>query len=422
MPEVENWWDVFQDPVLTGFVEAAIENNQDLIAAHERVEQARDVAKIVRSKLFPQIDFSPAYSNQIMLTQLYGPGLPHYPFVDREHQMNYALPFTLSYELDIWGKIRSRYKSAKLTAEAREAAYKTALLIVTTDLANAYFQLRTLDAQIELYEALIETRKKVLEINQSRYSGELINFSDVTLSDQDLNNIESLYFEVRQKRNLFENVIAVLLGVTPSEFTIEHMPITDMPPVIPAGMPSEALLRRPDIAERERTMEAFHATLGVAYAAYFPEVDVVAGLGLISPLAKYFLHGLSRWWMIGTNITEVVFDAQARHYNVEFTWAQYRESVASYRQAVLNAFQDVENALSNLEWIGKQMESIDNSVRASMEDYEISSDRYTYGVVSYLPVMDKALTELENERVYIALLGLRYTNTIQLIKALGGGW
>lgn len=418
----ENWWDVFQDARLTGFIQEAVKNNQDLIAAHERIEQARALAKITRSKLFPHFNISPMYNNQEVLSQLYGPGLPHYPFVTREHQREYALPLMMSWEIDLWGKIRSEYKSAKLRTKAVEEAYRAAMLVVTTELANAYFQLRILDAQIELYQSIIQTRKKTLELNASRYEGELINMSEVAFSDQELNITEAQYYEKKQRRALFENMIAVLLGKTPSDFSLAPMPFAEAPPKIPDGVPSEILSRRPDLAEQERNMESIHALLGVVYAEYFPSINATAGLGWVAPLSRYFLKGLSRFWEVGTSLTEIVFDAGARRNKVKLTWAQYRESVARYRQSVLSAFQEVEDSLSNLQWNDRQMQSIATAVKASKVDAKISSDRYKFGVGSYLPVTEKQRQELDNEETYLTLLGHRYMNTIQLIRALGGGW
>jgi len=420
--KVENWWEIFQDPLLEDLIKQAVENNQDIAAAGERVEQARDMAKIARSKLFPQINLNSGYSNSDVLTQLYGPGLPHRPFVTREHQLEYALPLTMTYELDLWGKIRSAYKAGNLNAEAQEEALRTTRLIVTTDLASAYFQLRSLDAQIDLLSKTLDTAKTALQINQSRFQGQVINYTDVTLSQQNVNNIESEYFDAKKKRAVFENMIAVLLGASPSEFTLTPMPITAIPPEIPAGTPSAILLRRPDIAQQEKAMASIHAKLGIAYASYFPSVDLVGSLGYLSPLSKDFFKWISRYWLIAANITEVIFDGKARYYNVQLTWAQFRESVANYRQAALNAFQEVEDSLSNLQWISKQMESIGAAVQAARTDYNLSRARYEHGVGTYLPVADKQQTELDNARAYQVLLGLRYLNTVQLIKALGGGW
>jgi len=421
-PRYENWWDVFEDCVLADLIKRAIENNQDLIAASERVEQARDIANISRSKLFPWLTLPLGYSNQEVLTQLYGPGLPSSQFVTREHQLEYSLPLTMSYEVDLWGKIRSSYKSADLGAKARQDAYDAALLVITTELANAYFQTRILDAVTSTYESILQTRRKTQEIYSSRYEGKLADYGQVAFSDQELDQTESLYSEVKQQRAVFENMIAVLLGSTPSEFHLNPMPLIELPPQIPEGVPASALARRPDIAEQQLLMQSIHALLGVAYAEYFPALDLEGGLGVISPLSQYFFKGLSFFWSIGANLTELIFDGMARYYKVQLTWSQFRESVARYRQTVLNAFQEVENSLSNLQWLQKRMDSISHAVESAKINQKISNDQYTYGVISYLQVAEKEREVLDNDLIYLTLLSFRYMNTVQLIRALGGGW
>ena len=214
---------------------------------------------------------------------------------------------------------------------------------------------------------------------QSQYSGEVIDYGNVTTSDQDLEQTESMLFAVKQQRELFENMIAVLLGRTPSEFKLEPTPLFACPPLIPEGVPASALVRRPDLAEQQRQMESVHALLGVAYANYLPTLDLDAGLGTVSPLSKFFFKGLSFFWSIGANLTEMLFDGMARYYKVQLTWAQFKESVARYRQSVLNAFQEVENSLSNLHWLQRQMESIGRAVDASKIDRQIFSDQYALG-------------------------------------------
>jgi multidrug efflux system outer membrane protein len=362
------------------------------------------------------------YSNQEVLTQLYGPGLPFQPFVLREHQLEYALPLQMNYEVDLWGKIRSAYKSASLNEQAKQEAYNAALLLVTTELANAYFQVRVNDAIAEVYQRLIETRQTAYGIQHDRFEGELDNYTGVSLSDQDLKRVEARYFEVKQRREVFVNMVAVLLGKNPSEFAMEERPLSALPPSIPQSVPSAVLFRRPDLAEQQRRLESVHALLGVAYADYLPSVSVQGALGWNSPLSRFFFKSLSHFWMIGTNITELIFDGLAREYKVKLTWAQFGESVALYRQSVLNAFQEVENALSNLQWIGKEMQSIGQAVEESKINANIAADRYSYGVNSYLDVADKERALLDTEAIYLTLLGFNYTNTVQLIRSLGGGW
>ncbi len=424
--EVGGWWEIFQDPKLNSLIQQAVANNPSLMAAGERVEQARDIAKIVKSRLFPQINFTPGYRNTEFLNKYpFGPN-SNKPFTTKSRvwEYEYSLPLSLSFEVDLWGKIRSEYKSAKLSMEAQKEAFQAVLLVLTAEVAGAYFQLRVQDAQIELLRAIIDTRKNAREIHQARYEGEVVDYTPVTLIEQDLDNVESQYFSALEIRALFENQIAVLLGVTPSEFTIESIPLllTNLPPVVPSGIPSEMLLRRPDLIEQERLMASYHAQIGVAYASYFPSLILTGGLGFRSPDWSNFLKDKSKYWLAAADVSQFIFDAGRRSYNVQLSWSQFRESADLYKQKVLIAFQEVEDALSNLEWIGKGMDSLADSVEAAKTNFVIASDRYKLGVINYLDVTNNRRQVLDNQRAYLMLLGQAYGNTIQLIKALGGGW
>jgi outer membrane protein, multidrug efflux system len=416
------WWELFDDPTLDSLENLALENNPSLMAAIERLEQAKDLAKIIRSKLLPQLNLTPFYSNQGVLTRLFGPNYHPSPFLIREHQLQYLLPLSLNYELDIFGKIRSEYKSAKLFAQSTAEAVEEAKLLLTADLASAYFGLRLQDALIDLFSATLATRRKAFEINLSRYEGQVDNAHPLWLSQIDLSNVEAQYEDAVRLRLLYENQIAVLVGLSPSLFHVDHNPLVALPPVVPPGVPSEVLLRRPDIAEEERIIASIHARLGIAYASFFPSVTLRANVGFLSPISGDFLKGVSRWWDVATQITQLVFDAGAASYGVDLTWAEYREMVDRYQQRVLIAFQEVEDSLSNLQRLSSEMESIHHAVEAAAAAYAISMDRYLEGADFYLPVAEDERTLLDSERAYRTLLGLSYFNTVQLIKAMGGGW
>ncbi len=423
-----SWWEVFEDPILNDLEEQALENNYDLQVAIERVAQATDYANIVRSRLYPQINLLPAYENKEVLTKIFGKPPPtkcppvKSKSIVREHQMLYFLPFCLSYEIDFWGRLRGEYKAALFEAYAQEKNLETVLLILTTDLAAAYYQLRTQDSLIDLYERTITTREKALAINQTRYEEKIINFTPVALSELDLSNVITQYYDAERQRALYENQIAVLIGIPASLFKIERGSLPATPPQIPASLPSEILLQRPDLAAQEQTMASIHQQIGVAYASLFPTVDIFAGIGFSSPKSKDFLEPKSLYWSFGTAISQYIFDAGARYYNIDMTWSEYRESVDIYQQRVLIAFQEVEDALVNLNLLVKEENSAQNSVQAANKAWIISIDRYLLGVDSYLLVADNERQLLDNQRIFQNLLGLRFFNTVQLIKALGGTW
>jgi outer membrane protein, multidrug efflux system len=425
---VENWWEIFNDPTLNCLEMRAIENNYNLYAALERVFQARAQACVVKADLYPQFNLNPNYTNEIILEKLFG--LSNFPTIPgqkiksiiREHQLTYALPLNLSWEVDLWGRLRSAYDSAVYNAQAQAEAFQAVLLMLTTDLAVNYFQLRTLDEQIDLYQKTIKNRQHALEINQSRYDGKIVFYEDVSRAELDLKNVQANYEEIVRQRELQEDIIAVLIGLPASEFTLEHSPIKTPPPSIPAGLPSEILMRRPDIAQSERRIASENALVRVAYASFFPSLILTGGLGFSSPDLKNFLKWKSRWWLIEASVNQTVYDAGRKCSNLELAWARFREADDDYQQQVLTAFQEVEDSLASLEQFAKEYQYLIKAVEAAKITYRISSDRYYEGVTFYLDVVDSERQELDNERTLISVLGQRYTATIQLIKALGGRW
>lgn len=418
-PQVEYWWEVFQDPELSNLIHQAINNNPSLAAASQRVEQARDIAKAAKSRLFPQLNFDPSASTAPLTSHSFGSTSNPPPILIKNHIDRYVLPLTLLYEFDFWGKWRGQYKSASFRAEAEAEAYQTALLFLTTDLANAYFQIRVQDAQIELLREILETRKTALNIQQSRYESHLINYTDVADYQADYSNTESDYYDALRKRALFENQIAVLIGVSPSEFKFNSMPLQKMPPQISATVPAQVLLRRPDLVQQERIMAALHAEINVAYASYFPSLDLTGGIAF---LANDFIKTVKNTWEVGSNLVQVLFDGGERRAKIKMHTAKFDEALATYREKTLRAFQEVEDSLSSLDWIAKEMAVIGNAVDATQITYQIALDRYQFGLSSYLDAADNARNTLDKKRVYLQLLGQRYLHTLHLIKAIGGSW
>lgn len=418
-PQVEYWWEVFQDPKLSNLIAQAINNNPSLLAASHRVEQARDFSKVAKSRLFPQLNFDPSASNSPLRAHSFGSTSNPPPTLIKNHIDEYNLPLTLLYELDFWGKWRGQYKSAQFLAEAEAESYQTSLLFLTTDLANAYFQLRIQDAQIELFRKILSTRETALNIQQSRYDTQLINYIDVTVYQTDYSIVEAEYYDALRKRSLFENQIAVLVGVSPSEFKLDSMPLEELPPEIPATVPALVLLRRPDLAKQERKMAAIHAEINVAYASYFPSIDLA---GVFNFLSNNFVKTVKNRWLIGSNLTQILFDAGGRSSNVELFTAKFNEALASYQEKILVAFQEVEDSLVSLEWVANEMASIDATINATQIAYQIALDRYKFGLSSYLGAANNERMTLDQQRLSLQLLSQRYLHTIHLIKSIGGGW
>lgn len=424
-PIVENWWEAFQDEELAQLEYQVIEKNPNLFMAIQRVAEARATAGVVRSRLFPELNLKPVYDNIGELIELYGvpEGLfPGLHTITRVHELIYQLPVAMSYEVDLWGKFRGTYQAAKIYAEARDEALRATLLTLTSDLASNYYNLRSLDTQIELLSQLLQLRRKALDLTKSRFKVGLANYLDVMNAERQLSDSDAEYQDSLRQRTVFENAIAVLIGCPASEVQLGRAPLVANPPQIPAGIPSEVLIRRPDVAQAERTMAAAHQLIGVAYSTYFPSILLTGALGYSTPDLSQFLTWAGRFWQLGANISQMLFNAGRNRSYVDAALAKFREEKGAYEQVILTSFQEVEDALNNVEQQKKQFEALHRSYAAAYETAVLSRSRYEKGIVNFLDTLVSEEVALEAQRAYQNVLGLRYQSTIQLIKALGGSW
>lgn len=424
MPCIDYWWQIFEDSSLSSLEQLAVENNKDLYVALDRVMEARAQVGIEAANLYPQLNLDPVYNNQTQLIKLFsfGNSPVDTPSVFREHQMTYSLPLNLSYEIDLWGQLRDQLDAAYFSFQAQQEAYRTTLLLVTSDVASTYFQIRATDTLIELFSDTIVTRKKALKINQDRFDFKVIDYLPVALAGLDLSNVESQYYAAIRQRELLVNALATLLGLPPVELDIPANPLKAQPPIVPAGIPSTVLLQRPDIAEAERVMASQNALIKANYASLFPSFTLTGALGFLSPDYRHFMKWISRFWQYGVNANQMVFDGGRICSEIELSWANFYEASDVYKQTVLVAFREVEDALANLEWLKKEADSVENAVYYAEKAYKISMDRYLRGVDFYLSVADNERQLLDNQRALVGLLESQYISTVQLIKAIGGGW
>lgn len=436
--DLGNWWQVFEDEILNELEERAVAASPSLFAALERVIQARATAGIRNADRFPQVTLDPRfrYANDYYNVHLPGnlrralpPTLPPFRPNFRLYDKEFNLPFDLSYQLDLWGRVQSLYESAYFNAEAQEEAYYATMLTLTSDLASAYFQLRTLDAQIDLYRKTLQKRKESLTLNESRYQKGLANYIDVTNALVQVTNLEATLFDAIRQRGVQENAIALLIGVPAPDFSLESLALRGEPPYIPAGIPSEVLMRRPDIAQAEREMASQHAQINVAYAAFFPSTVLngtagfsVGQLGFINHNLTSIINWKDLLWNLTISATQTIFDAGRNCANLAGAKSSFREAVDNYQQQILIAFREVEDSLNNLAWQFKEEKSLQESVFAAQKTASLSKRRYLSGLVTYLEVVTNDQAELEAENNWVVTLGARYLSTIQLIKALGGGW
>jgi multidrug efflux system outer membrane protein len=429
---LNDWWKIFEDPLLNELEEQAINSSYTLWSALERVTQARSIARIDQAALLPSITFSPSYArsgilqpntvSNLLPSSTQNNALADLPQSFRVVQSQYFLPFYLNYELDIWNKLTNTHNAAIFRAQASAQDYLSVFLTLTTDIASNYFQLRDLDTQLAILEKTIDARKKALEINQLRFKAGLIVYLDVSRAEVELARAQSDLANIQRLRSLQENIIASLIGVPASVFTINSNPVSTVPPIVPYGLPSDLLYRRPDITSAERKLAASYAEIGVAYASFFPSVNLNAGLGLESPFAHSLISWKARLWEIGLNVIQTVFDGGKNCANLDFTKSQFRESLAKYQAQVLMAFQDVEDSLVNLHQKAVQAQILETAIKAAKQTLEISEMRYKKGLINYLDVVDAERTLLATEQNSAIVLGERYIATVRLIKALGGGW
>ena len=447
--ELDNWWEIFQDPLLNQLEEQALNSSYTLWAALERVIEARATAQINLAPLMPQVNFAPSFSrtgslveNPIMgIASGAGAGgggclssssssaaaattatLPNLPNDFRFIQSQYLVPLNFSYEVDLWHQLDNAYYASVMRAQAESQAYLSVMLSLTADVATAYFQLRGLDSQAEVLRRNIIVRQHALEINQARFKAGLIVYVDVSRAEVEFERAKSDHADVLRQRGLQENILATLVGVPASVFSIEFDPVFVPPPVVPTGLPSELLCRRPDIAEAERNLAAAYRDIGVAYANFFPSLTLNAALGVESPFPHLLFSWKSRYWSIGMNILQTVFDGGRNQANLTYYRARYCESLANYQETVLQGFKDVEDSLVNLRWYVQQAEDLARAIKAARITLDLSEMRYLRGLVYYLDVVDAQRDLLQTEQNGVIVLQNRYVSTVLLIRALGGGW
>lgn len=420
----DHWWEIFEDNDLNNLEGIAIQNNPSIFVAMQRVAEARAVAKFAKSELYPQITLNPSYQNTGALTKAYIP-IPQIEgskSVFRVHEMEYAIPLNLNYELDLWGKYRNYYAAAKMNAQAQEEALHAAILSLTTDLAKNYFQYRSLDTQAQLIKEIIKANQKNYELVKERYEKGLVSKLNFNSAEKALFDLEANYEETISNRSLTENQIALLLGMEPAQFSLESSILEKDPPLVPVGLPSSILLQRPDISQVERNMAAANALIGVAYASFFPSLTLTGALGFSSPDLRHFLRWESRLWQMGARVAQTVFEGGRNRAKVLLAKSYYLETTGNYKNTILTALKEVEDALNNLERQQKQYSYLTESTYAALDNYRLSLQRYEKGLVPYLEVVDNNTTALQAKLQAVNLLGIRHISTVELIKSLGGRW
>jgi NodT family efflux transporter outer membrane factor (OMF) lipoprotein len=412
-----NWWEIFQDPQLNALEAQVNVSNQNLKAAAAQYTQARALLRYNRAAYFPTITGGvTATRNRISNHR------PASVVANGITYNDFQIPLELSYEVDVWGRVRRTVESYREQAQASAADLATVNLSMHAQLALDYFQARTLDAEEQLLNSTVTQYEQALTLIQSRFSGGLASDLEVQQAETQLETTRAQAIDVAVARAQYEHAVAILIGKPPADFSLAALPLTAAPPPIPAGLPSELLERRPDIAGAERRMASANAQIGVAKAAYYPTISLGAIGGFESGVITTLISGPSILWSAGGSAVMPLFDAGRRRANEDQAIAAYDQAVANYRETVLTGFQQVEDNVAALRILEHEAQVQDKAVVAAQKYLELAITRYKGGVTSYLEVTTAQSAALSDELTAVNILGRRMVDAVTLVQALGGGW
>jgi NodT family efflux transporter outer membrane factor (OMF) lipoprotein len=412
------WWTIFQDPQLDTLEDQVNVSNQNLKAAEAQFRQARAALRYNRADYYPIVTAGASATRQRVSARRPPPN----GIFNGVTENDFVLPFDISYQADVWGRVRKTVESSREQAQASAADLATVNLSMHADLAVDYFQARSLDAQEQLLNNTVTQYEQALQLTESRFQGGVASEVEVQQAKTILQTTRAQAIDVGVQHAQFEHAVAILIGKPPAEFSLPPLPLTAPPPHIPLGLPSDLLERRPDIAAAERRVASANAQIGVAKSAYYPAITLSASGGFESSAISTLINGPSGLWSIGLSAVGTVFDVGRRRALTEETRAAYDSQVANYRQSVLNGFQQVEDNLAAVRILENEAKVQDEAVVASQNSLNLSITRYKGGVTSYLEVITAQNAALTDEVTAVNILGRRMANTVLLIQALGGGW
>jgi outer membrane protein, multidrug efflux system len=414
------WWQIFHDAELDRLEQELLQANQSLVAAQDRLSQARAQAQIASSAYFPTVSADPGGQRQRISGNrpLSGSTVATTPVT----QNVFTVPFSVSYELDLFGRVRRNLEAANASLQASAADLENVRLVLTAELAADYFNLRELDREAGVVRQSVDIQQKGLDLVNHRHDGGVANGLEVAQQAALLDATATQLQLVLQQRAQFEHAIAVLTGKSASIFSVAEAPFDAAAPAIPTGVPSEILERRPDVATSERQMAFENAQVGLAVAAFYPHITLSGSGGWESRDIATLMNAPSAAWSVGGDLLQPIFNGGRNRANLAGSRAAYDESVANYREAVLVAFQQVEDGLSSLALLNQAAKTQQAAVADSRRALDIANNRYVGGVTTYLDVITAQSALLSNERLATQLLGQQMTTAVFLVKALGGGW
>jgi multidrug efflux system outer membrane protein len=414
------WWAVFHDEELSALEKQALDANQTIKVSAARLEQARASAAVQVATQFPTLTTAPLAERQ-RLSGNRPPG-SSIPVTSAVTQNNFTLPFTVGYEVDLFGRRRRSIEAAQASYQANAADLENVRLVITAELAGDYFTLRQLDTQLGILNRTVEALQKALQLVDSRHKGGVASGLDVAQEETLLNTTRTQAILLQQQRKQFEDAIAVLVGKPAPDFHLVSKELDAEAPSLDAGLPSDLLERRPDVAEAERQMAVANAQIGIAKAAYYPSLNLFGAGGWQAADIAKLMNVQSTVWAVGANVAETIFSGGQRRAQLQFAQAGYEASVAGYRDTVLNSFREVQDDVTGLTVLDQARQSQQLAVDAARRTLDISTSRYAGGLVSYLDVVTAQQNLLNNEQEMAVIHGQKLVTSVLLIKALGGGW
>ena len=411
-----NWWEIFHDPQLNALEQQINVSNQNLKAAVAQYKESVAALRYAHADYYPTITTEPSATRERYSANRPASSAHGVTFND------FALPVNLSYQVNAWGRVSRNVESYREQAQASAADLAVVNLTMHADLAVDYFAARALDAEEKLLKDTVGQYEQALKLNEDRYAGGLASEVEVEQARTILETTRAQLVDVGVARAQYEHAAAVLVGKAPADFSLQPLPLTAPPPAIPAGIPSELLERRPDIAAAERQVASANAQVGLAKSAYYPLVNLFGSGGLESGTITTLLQGPSALWSVGSAALFTIFDGGRRHAVNEQAQAAYDSAVASYRQTVLSAFKDVEDNLAAVRILEEEAGVQAKAVEAAQRSLALSNTRYEGGVTDYLEVITAENAALSDEVTAVNILGRRMANAVLLIEALGGGW
>lgn len=414
----DKWWEVFGDPQLNALEEQVNVSNQNIASAAASFLAARTLIRQARARYYPTVSVTPSITNQ---RQPVLGGFPIQAFQITSFT-DYSLPFDASWVPDFWGRVRNTVNANTFAAQASAADLENVRLTAQVEVAVDYYDLRAQDALKQLFDATVVAYKDSLDLTQLQFNAGIASDEAVAQAETQLEATEAQDTNLGILRAQLEHAIAMLVGQPASTFSLPVAALEAHPPAIPFGVPSELLERRPDIAAAERVVAQANAQIGVAVAAFYPNVTLSASAGFAAASPANWFTWPARLWSVGPALSETIFDAGLRRATVQQFQATYNQTVANYRETVLTAFQQVEDNLATLRILSQEILQQDAAVASAQRNLEVANNRYRAGIDPYLNVITAQTTLLSNQQTAVNLRRQQMTSGVQLIEALGGGW